>query len=74
MVDFERWTNLADRRPAISTAVIDVSQSGADEVVPRVLVIDDDPEIHRLLRARLEARGYSVHSAESGEEDRKSVV
>ena len=68
MVDFERWTNLADRRPAISTAVIDVSQSSADEVVPRVLVIDDDPEIHRLLRARLEARGYSVHSAESGED------
>jgi phosphoserine phosphatase RsbU/P len=36
--------------------------------MPRVLVIDDDQEIHRLLRARLEARGYDVSSAASGEE------
>jgi serine phosphatase RsbU (regulator of sigma subunit) len=37
-------------------------------LVPRVLVIDDDPEIHRLLRARLEARSYQVSFASSGEE------
>jgi serine phosphatase RsbU (regulator of sigma subunit) len=35
---------------------------------PRVLVIDDDPEIHQLLRARLEARGLQVWLAASGEE------
>jgi len=35
---------------------------------PHVLVIDDDPEIHRLLRARLEARGFRVSAASSGEE------
>jgi sigma-B regulation protein RsbU (phosphoserine phosphatase) len=34
----------------------------------RVLVIDDDHDIHRLLRVRLEARGYDVTSAASGEE------
>src|SRR5688572_9143401 len=68
MVDFERWTNMADRRPVMTPAVADAAQPGADEVVPRVLVIDDDPEIHRLLRARLEARGYDVHSSESGED------
>ena len=69
MVDFERWTNVADRRPAMPTAVADsLQQPHTDEVVPRVLVIDDDAEIHRLLRARLEARGYDVHSAESGED------
>jgi serine phosphatase RsbU (regulator of sigma subunit) len=37
-------------------------------LIPRVLVIDDDPEIHRLLQARLEARGYHVSFAASGEE------
>src|SRR5918994_2118615 len=35
---------------------------------PRVLVIDDDHDIHRLLRVRLEARGCEVTSASSGEE------
>jgi serine phosphatase RsbU (regulator of sigma subunit) len=68
MVDFDRWTNMADRRPAMSTAVADFANLGTEEVVPRVLVIDDDPEIHRLLRARLEARGYEVHVADSGED------
>ena len=41
--------------------------SAADDN-PRVLVIDDDHDIHRLLRVRLEARGYEVSSASSGEE------
>jgi serine phosphatase RsbU (regulator of sigma subunit) len=68
MVDFDRWTNIEDRRPGLSTAVADMVLPSIEEVVPRVLVIDDDPEIHRLLRARLEARGYQVHSAESGED------
>ena len=43
--------------------------TGADpEVSPHVLVIDDDGDIHRLLRVRLEARGYDVTYASSGEE------
>jgi phosphoserine phosphatase RsbU/P len=41
---------------------------GGPEVSPHVLVIDDDHDIHRLLRVRLEARGYDVTSASSGEE------
>ena len=43
--------------------------TGSDpEVSPHVLVIDDDGDIHRLLRVRLEARGYDVTYASSGEE------
>jgi len=34
----------------------------------RVLVVDDDEDMHRLLRSRLEARGHVVESAQSGEE------
>lgn len=36
--------------------------------VRRILVVDDDPDINRLLRARLTARGYDVSTAASGEE------
>src|SRR5688500_16125771 len=34
----------------------------------RVLIVDDDEDMHRLLRSRLEARGHSVDSVQSGEE------
>jgi phosphoserine phosphatase RsbU/P len=34
----------------------------------RVLVVDDDDDMHRLLRSRLEARGHTVESVESGEQ------
>ena len=36
--------------------------------VRRVLVVDDDPDINRLVRLRLEARGYEVDAAGNGEE------
>ena len=36
--------------------------------VRRVLVVDDDPDINRLVRARLSARGFAVETAASGEE------
>jgi phosphoserine phosphatase RsbU/P len=39
--------------------------AGPSEVV---LVVDDDPDINRLVRARLTARGYHVLSAATGEE------
>ncbi|MDO8681094.1 MAG: SpoIIE family protein phosphatase [Acidobacteriota bacterium] len=32
------------------------------------MIVDDNPEIHCLLKARLEARGFIVESAENGEE------
>jgi phosphoserine phosphatase RsbU/P len=65
MVDLDRWGGTADDR---SASLVTLGDSAADESVPSVLVIDDDQEIHRLLRARLEARGYQVNAASSGEE------
>jgi serine phosphatase RsbU (regulator of sigma subunit) len=38
------------------------------EAVNRVLIVDDDPDIHRLLKTRSEARGYTVHGAFTGDE------
>jgi serine phosphatase RsbU (regulator of sigma subunit) len=34
----------------------------------RVLIVDDDEDMHRLLRSRLEARGHFVESVDSGEQ------
>lgn len=42
--------------------------SGQTPSVRHILVVDDDPDINRLLRARLTARGYDVSTAASGEE------
>ena len=36
--------------------------------VRRVLVVDDDPDINRLVRARLTSRNFAVETAASGEE------
>ncbi len=36
--------------------------------MPRVLVVDDDPNLLRLVEANLRARGYQVDTAASGEE------
>jgi serine phosphatase RsbU (regulator of sigma subunit) len=66
MVDLDRWGGTADEHSTTRTSVAE--PNAADDLVPRVLVIDDDQEIHRLLRARLEARGYRVNAASSGEE------
>lgn len=63
MVDMERWS-----RGAAVGVLSSPPELQPEAVVPRVLVIDDDPEIHRLLRARLEGRGYHVSFASSGED------
>lgn len=66
MVDLDRWGGVADdqsRTPATAGPPEGGHVPGA-----RVLIIDDDAEIHRLLRARLTARGYDVSEASSGEE------
>src|SRR5436190_10075786 len=34
----------------------------------RVLVVDDEPQIRRVLRSTLAARGYEVHEARTGED------
>jgi serine phosphatase RsbU (regulator of sigma subunit) len=69
MVDLDRWGGAADEHSTTTAAppAADAATPGED-LIPRVLVIDDDEEIHRLLRARLEARGYHVTEASSGEE------
>lgn len=64
MVDLERWSQIGGGASVLAT----LPDVPPEAVVPRVLVIDDDPEIHCLLRARLEARGYQVAFASSGEE------
>ena len=66
MVDLDRWGGAADEQPSMAFPLADAPARVG--LRPRVLVIDDDPEIHRLLRARLEARGYLVTDADSGEE------
>jgi phosphoserine phosphatase RsbU/P len=66
MVDLDRWGGVADEHSSMTLPVAE-GVAGEDRTA-RVLVIDDDQEIHRLLRARLEARGYVVSDADSGEE------
>jgi two-component system KDP operon response regulator KdpE len=39
-----------------------------DELMTRVLVVDDEPQIRRALKTNLEARGYRVDLAATGEE------
>jgi sigma-B regulation protein RsbU (phosphoserine phosphatase) len=67
MVDLDRWGGAADENVAVPAPFVDTAAT-VEDLPPRVLVIDDDQEIHRLLRARLEARGYHVSDAASGEE------
>lgn len=67
MVDLDRWGGVADEHAAL-TGPSAASANAGEDLTPKVLVIDDDQEIHRLLRARLEARGYHVTAASSGEE------
>jgi sigma-B regulation protein RsbU (phosphoserine phosphatase) len=40
----------------------------AGRTISRVMIVDDNPEIHRLLKARLDARGFIVQSAANGEQ------
>ena len=37
----------------------------------RILVVDDDPAIQRLLKDKLEGAGYEVWTASSGQADRR---
>jgi two-component system, OmpR family, KDP operon response regulator KdpE len=41
---------------------------------PRILVIDDEPQIHRFLRPALEAAGYTAERADTAEEGLRRVV
>ena len=65
MLEPERASVETEPRAPAAPVEMDGRRPGLN---PHVLVIDDDPDIHRLLRVRLEARGYDVTSASSGEE------
>ena len=54
--------SISTPRPSVPPAHL------AGRTISRVMIVDDNPEIHRLLKARLEARGFIVQSAEDGEE------
>ena len=41
---------------------------------PRVLVVDDDPQVLRLMRVNLELEGYDVVSAPDGEQALEAVI
>ena len=68
MVDLDRLSSLPDRVDFADRGDGPDTVAPTEEIVPSVLIIDDDKEIHRLLRARLEARGCQVSAASSGEE------
>jgi sigma-B regulation protein RsbU (phosphoserine phosphatase) len=53
---------LATPRPILTPAPL------AGRTISRVMIVDDNPEIHDLLKARLEARGFAVQSAADGTE------
>ena len=46
---------------------------GAHNVGRRILVVDDEPQIRRIMRAVLVAKGYEVMEAECGEEALKLI-
>lgn len=49
-------------------SALTVQPESGDERPYRVLVVDDQPDIGRLIRVRLKARGFDVDSASSGDE------
>jgi diguanylate cyclase (GGDEF)-like protein len=44
------------------------TQTGAEEKKPCVLIVDDSPDVHRLLRARLRQEDVEIISASNGQE------
>jgi signal transduction histidine kinase len=50
--------------PMLPTTAVPVGRASAE--APRVLVVDDDPDIRQLLLDRLRAKGYRVQSAVDG--------
>src|ERR1051326_7390357 len=55
-----------DRAAESTTSERAFLSQGPAHAVRRILIADDDPDIHLLLRTRLEARGYRVESAFNG--------
>lgn len=58
----------------VQTVTTNLPDSSADEGVPRVLVIDDSPDVHRLLQARLRTENLTVESAMGSVEGLKKAL
>jgi len=41
--------------------------SASSSAPPKILVVDDEPDVRKFVKMRLEAAGYEVHLAENGE-------
>ena len=54
-------------------AFLERSGPGRGRTGPLVLVVDDDPGVRQVVRANLEAEGYSVHEAGSADEGLASL-
>ena len=64
----ERGADDGDSQPAALPQAESMAGAPADDsaAAPRVLVVDDEPEVAELLRELLESAGYDVATAESG--------
>jgi len=40
---------------------------------PRILVVEDDPDLRRILKLQLVSRGFDIHEAENGAEGFRAV-
>ncbi len=40
---------------------------------PRILVVEDDPDLRRILKLQLESQNYEVHEAENGAEGFEAI-
>ncbi len=45
----------------------------AEVAKPRILVVEDDPDLRRILKLQLESRGYEIIEAENGAEGFRSI-
>ena len=44
-----------------------------DVAKPRILVVEDDPDLRRILKLQLESRGFEIVQAENGAEGFKAI-
>ena len=65
---------LAPEASALSTELRALRANRNLVSMPRVLVVDDDPQVVRLLRVNLELEGYEVVSANDGNEALEAVA
>src|SRR4029077_10849764 len=72
-----RWRPLGGERPGIGLRILLIAarRAGVSSRMSlgRVLVVDDEPQIRRVLRSTLSARGYEVHESRTGEDALESI-